>query len=203
MGKRLCRKRPTDRAGFTDSDGSVFVINGTTLERYTGDGGCVAVPEGVEIIGEKAFCDTAVSEVILPSTIRRICDYAFFGCVELLRVNLPEGLSYIGAYAFFKCTSLAEISLPSTLKAVGEYSENPFDEGGGPFVFCKGLEKVNFSEGTEIIGVSAFYGCVSLSDIDAILNCGIFASDAEVTSVLVECKSRMLGEGAGTDDLLL
>lgn len=94
--------------------------------------GNYVVPEGVEIIRQKAFYKCGyLRSVTLPSTLKRIEEKAFHKCTELGNVKLPEGLEYIGKDAFAYCTrtqdgdkitGFTKIEIPSTVVEIGEYA---------------------------------------------------------------------------------
>lgn len=79
-------------AASADSD---FEIEGTTLVKYTGNGGVVTVPDGITVINEWAFDSSAVTKVILPETLEEIQNYAFFDCTELEEITLPASLTIL------------------------------------------------------------------------------------------------------------
>ena len=84
-----------------------FLIRDGVLKKYKGAGGTVVIPEGVEIIGEKAFYKRGdVQEVIMPAGIIEIRDKAFEQCDELESINLPGSLKEIGEKAFQNCEAL-------------------------------------------------------------------------------------------------
>ena len=57
----------------------------------------VIVPEGVAVIGVNAFSGCwKLQDVQLPSTLKRIENYGFYGC-PLRYVRLPKGLEFIGS----------------------------------------------------------------------------------------------------------
>ena len=63
------------------------------------------------------FSYSAVENVSLPSTLKRIEYSAFEGCKGLRNVSLPEGLEYIGKRCFFR-SGLEEVVLPSSVRDV-------------------------------------------------------------------------------------
>lgn len=77
---------------------SDFIIEDGALIRYTGPSGGVAVPEGLQSIG----------------------DFAFFRCNGLTSVTLPESLQSIGERAFYECAGLTSITLPEGLQSIGD-----------------------------------------------------------------------------------
>ena len=77
------------------------------------------VESGVTSISDNAFTLMDFSSVTLPSTLERIGEYAFAGCLNLKTLSLPEGLQSIGEFAFIY-TPLTELTIPSTVGYIGE-----------------------------------------------------------------------------------
>ena len=69
-----------------------FVIKGKTLVKYTGMGGEVTVPEGIEVLGDEAFQETAITKINLPETVKEIGHHCFFACNSLKEITLPASL---------------------------------------------------------------------------------------------------------------
>lgn len=58
-----------------------FTMEGTFLKKYTGEGGAVAVAEGVTSIGSRAFNQCAgLTSVTVPGSATSIGDSAFRSC---------------------------------------------------------------------------------------------------------------------------
>lgn len=53
-----------------------------------------------------------MNELTIPSSVRRIWPYAFYGCKELRKVSLPEGIT-LGYACFGNCKKWNDIVLPS------------------------------------------------------------------------------------------
>ena len=153
--------------------------------------------EGLEKIDANAFSKSGLECVDLPSSTRRICGYAFFGCEQLRSVRLNEGLKTLGGmggYATSKCrgnvfeySALESIVIPSTLEVLEEYT----------FSGCYKLASVVFAEGSRLkkignhcfantglkafeappslrkIGNGAFFACKNLQRV--VLNEGLEA----------------------------
>lgn len=77
------------------------------------------VPEGVVEIGHKAFCETKIKEVVLPSTLKKISSFAFSDCHYLKQVTLPEGLEELGFYALSD-TAIEDINFPRSLRYIDD-----------------------------------------------------------------------------------
>ena len=73
--------------------------------------------------GEKnGFKDCSdIQTVSLPSTIKSIGSYAFYGCSILSQVTFPDSLEKIGGYAFSE-TSILKITIPASVNFIGAYA---------------------------------------------------------------------------------
>ena len=133
-----------------------FSISGTTLLRYRGSEERVVVPDGITVIGERAFAgNEAIDRVILPDSVEMIGEEAFADCLVLQTIQFPERVRHIGKSAFENCVKLIRAILPDSLISIC------------PSVFnrCRVLNEVRFSARLEEIGELAFYGCEKLKDI--------------------------------------
>ena len=92
----------------------------------------VEIPEGVTSIGTAFMGKTALSSVVIPSTVQRIEKEAFKQCYSLTSVRFSEGLTYIGANSFEECSNLQSITIPTTLTIMGSRA----------FANCKKLAKI-------------------------------------------------------------
>ena len=95
--------------------------DGTQVIAYWGENSEVTIPEGVQSIGDYAFCDcSSLTSLTLPSSLQSIGGGAFFGCNSLSSLTLPSSLQSIGDYAFGWCSSLTSLTLPSSLQSIGD-----------------------------------------------------------------------------------
>lgn len=93
------------------------------------------IPEGVEEIGNFAFCDCwDLKKVVIPMSVKSIgCD-AFVSCWRLKKVIIPESVDRIGDAAFYGCED-AEVII--------EKPESEFKRiGNQAFYDCKSVEYV-------------------------------------------------------------
>ena len=77
----------------------------------------VVIEEGVTGIGGRALDVMNITSVSLPSTLKKIGEYALCGN-RLTELTLPEGLEQIGTCAFVN-NRLTELTIPSTVETVG------------------------------------------------------------------------------------
>ena len=96
-----------------------FDIKDGVLINARSKGEVAVVPEGVVEIGHKAFCETKIKEVVLPSTLKKISSFAFSECRYLKQVTLPEGLEELGFYALSD-TAIEEINFPRSLRYIDD-----------------------------------------------------------------------------------
>ena len=105
-----------------------FIGLGTALARFIGDnvsedGRCIIVnkvlqifadydideyniPDGVESIGNNAFCWSHIREISFPEGLKTICAGAFYNCSFLKKVVLPSSLEYLSKSAFSGCKNI-------------------------------------------------------------------------------------------------
>lgn len=162
---------PSSYAQASDKD---FVIKDNVLVKYTGDGGDVVVPDGVEKIGRIVFWNKNITSIVLPDSLKEIGESAF-RYSNITNITLPDNLEKIGKDAFFGCKSLINVKMSESLKEIGERAFG----GSGitcltlpdglkkidsyAFLGCNSLVQVNMPDSVEQIGNSAFEGCSSLT----------------------------------------
>ncbi len=133
---------------FEDFEYKVFKdqnVDCISISQYTGDASKVTVPEKIDNkpvieIGYYAFAfKSELTDVVLPSTLKKIDFRAFDGC-GITAINLPKGLECLEHDAFRGCEKLASISVPDTITFIGgdAFTETPWlesqMEGGRPVV---------------------------------------------------------------------
>lgn len=123
----------------------------------------VQLPKSLKSIGEKAFYNTSLTEITVPSGVKKLGkDDAYYKieggniwgdggitvlnekateesgifafCKSLKSAVLEEGIVNAGGGLFANCTALETVTLPSTLKKLG----------WGVFKNCKALQKIIF-----------------------------------------------------------
>ena len=141
---------------FKEIDGVLFSKDGKQLLAYPAGRHIFKykVPEGVEVIGEKAFVDCKhLYKIELPKRLKTIKRYAFKG-QELSDITVPENVTKIGRGAFEECEILTSIQLPDGLKVIDDEA----------FYACTALSSITIPDSVEALGECAFEGC-NLSSI--------------------------------------
>jgi hypothetical protein len=144
----------------------------------------LTIPEGVTIIGNRAFYGVYHLKTLnLPDSLRTIEDSAFFACNNLETINFGEGLEEIGDGAFSSCAMLKEIHFPDSLKTIGAsaFSDTGFVHlaipdhitvlGEYAFGSCDDLLTVTVGSGVEYIPKRCFAYCTYLQK--AIISDGV------------------------------
>ena len=143
----------------------------------------VALPEGMEKIGERAFsyCES-LSSVVIPSSVTEICESAFYDCTSLSSVVIPSSVTVIGEYAFCGCKSLTSVEIPEGVTEIGKkaFEGCNISELSHPCLTIKGgfaikdnvllyctspSDSITIPEGVTEICESAFRGCTSLASV--------------------------------------
>ena len=78
----------------------------------------VVIPESVEVISSSAFYGTKITEVEIPSSVKRIENQTFQECKDLKSVVIADGVRKIGDNAFKSC-AIDTIRIPSSVTELG------------------------------------------------------------------------------------
>lgn len=116
---------------FIVQNGVVFSNRGEAIYALAifpgGKATTYTVPNGTVEIGAHAFRGSIVNTITLPTTVKKINDYAFDHCAALTSIEVNKGVTTIGSNAFSNCTSMTAVILPSTLTSLGArafYNDN-------------------------------------------------------------------------------
>lgn len=91
----------------------------------------VTLNEGLEIICASAFRSCPFESIVIPSSVKRIDQYAFSGCTNMATCTISgNSLETIENEAFSGAIKLASINIPSSVKEVGSYAFTEFDNPG-------------------------------------------------------------------------
>ncbi len=108
-------------SNYASRNGMLTSKSGRTLLAWpSGQSSHATVPEGIDTIAPYAFYGNNLKEIVLPSTLRRIGEYAFALSTEMREITVPEGVTTIGEQAFTSTFRLEAVHLPSTLVSLGK-----------------------------------------------------------------------------------
>lgn len=79
-----------------------------------------------------------LTELVIPDTVTKINEYAFYNCDSLTNVTVGASVTTIGRYAFSACNSIVSIVIPDAVTSIANHA----------FYDCSSLTSINF-EGTK------------------------------------------------------
>ncbi|MCQ2602598.1 MAG: leucine-rich repeat protein, partial [Clostridia bacterium] len=96
------------------------------------------LPEGLKEIGDSAFHYGKITSIVIPATVTKIGQYAFYSCDSLSSVTFAagSGLKEIEYEAFCDCDILQSISLPDGVEKMGDCA----------FAYCDLLQTVSLPD---------------------------------------------------------
>ncbi len=161
-----------------------------------------------------------VTDVVIPDTVTKINNYAFYNCTSLESVTIPNSVTSIGDYAFRGCTSLVyneyengyylgNESNPYLVLVKAKYTsitsctiyENTRFIHSSAFYDCDSLKSITIPNSVISIGGGAFYRCSSLTSItipNSVISIGnnAFFGCYALTSVTIGDSVTSIGERA-------
>ncbi len=104
------------RYTFINETDCQFIIEGKTLISYAGNRSNVTIPDGIEIIGKKAFQGNLEIRSINLNKVIEIGENAFSGCKNLKHVILPNSLKLIEQSGFSDISNSKLVLFDGTLE---------------------------------------------------------------------------------------
>lgn len=174
------------------------------------------VPDGIETIAKNAFAScTWMEEVIIPASVTKLADSAFYGLTSLEKVTFltkegqqDYGITEIGEKAFYGA-GLTELYLPASVQVVGK---NAFTLcaslttvvidgnylGESMFSTCKALTSVTLNGEPAELKTETFWACTALTTItlpDSIQTFGnsVFKGCTALTSIAFPARLSAMG----------
>ena len=117
----------------------------------------VLLPDTIKVICDTAFINNAQIECIKFSPNLKIIGICGFQCCYNLReIVLPNSLVEMGTDNFYSCKSLKRVVLSSSMKELPSWS----------FQNCSSLNEIVIPQSIKKIGDAAFKGCTSLNSMN-------------------------------------
>ncbi len=131
-----------------------------TITKYIGTEIEVVIPAEIDgcpvtQIGDMAFMNCELVDVVIPDSVKHIGAMAFYGCIYMENVKIGEGVTTIGDQAFYGCITLIDVEIGDNVTIIGDQS----------FSGCVTLVNVKIGKNVKIIGSEAFRGCIALVNI--------------------------------------
>ena len=112
----------------------------------------ITFPEGLRSIGEYAFYNTLLVNVVVPNGVTSIGEGAFKACSLLQNITMPDQLTDLGYWAFEECNSLQSIVIPEGVTEIRNLT----------FLGCNSLKEITLPASVVEIGNRVFTNCVSI-----------------------------------------
>lgn len=108
----------------------------------------IDLPSGLIHLGEYSFCNSGLTHIVIPGSVRQICEGAFSYCDQLENVWIQDGVRECSA-AFYGCSRLTMVSIPNSmakmfhtqnqeLNNLNAYTLDVFD-------FCPNLQDIRYN----------------------------------------------------------
>lgn len=163
----------------------------------------LVIPSTVTAIKNYAFyyCQ-GLTSVTIPNSVRTIGDRAFCGCINLTgTLTIPNSVTSIDSWAFYNCKGLSSVSIGNSVTTIGKNT----------FGYCSGLTSMVVSSGNTVYdsreGCNAIietasnkllYGCMNTvipNTVTAIEN-RAFTNNSNLTSITIPNSVITVGDSA-------
>lgn len=164
---------------------------GVTITKYLGAGGHVVIPETIEgkpvtIIGDFAFFESQLTEIVIPESVITIGDRAFADNL-LSTVVIPDSVTDIGRRSFY-INKLTSVTISESITTIGEQA-----------FYGNQLVNVVIPDGVTDIELQAFFGnritTVTIPDSVTKIGTQAFANN-RITNIKIPNSITSIGDEA-------
>ena len=113
-------------------------------ENYTSYDGVLYTADGSKLVQYLAGRPSTTYQ--MPTSVREIEEYAFWGCNNLAKLSITNGVTQIPEHAFSNCKGLQHVTLPRTVQSIFAYA----------FENCDSLSYINIPDSVGYIDKRAF-----------------------------------------------
>ena len=177
---------------FDNRDNCNAIIHTETNELVSGCATSVIPNTVVRIANWAFYCNDGIKNINIPESVISIGNYAFGVCPGLTNIVIPNSVQFIGTGAFSGCYNATSVTISNSLKEISTDA----------FAWCNKLTDVNIPESVTTIGQGAFRDCTNLNSItigssvsyidnEAFKNCNYISTITNKATT-----PQTLGEGA-------
>ena len=113
--------------GHKIDDYYFFISNDGVFNWFDLNGNHVEDPGVLKEIKDCCYIPINITNCIIPNSVTRIGNEAFFDCESLTSITIPDSVTSIGDEAFYYCESLKEVIFKGkTLSEVKQMENYPF-----------------------------------------------------------------------------
>ncbi len=126
------------------------------------------VPATVTTLKTRAFSQSEIRGVKLPTGLKTIESSAFLGCLQLVNITIPSTVSNIGLYSFISCPLLTDIKVARANESYSSLDGVLYNYDRTTLVqYPVGRTETEYviEDGTKIINDGAFMNCTSLTSV--------------------------------------
>ena len=153
--------------GITIPD-SVTSIDGDAFYRCSGLTS-ITIPDSVTSIGNSVFAYCySLTNIVVGNGVKSIGDTVFRECMSLTNITIPNSVTSIGYRVFYGCSSLTQITADSSNQNYSSIDGVLFNKDQTVLIqYPAGRDDKSYTipEGVTSIGIHAFEGCSSLTNI--------------------------------------
>lgn len=187
----------------------------------------VNMSENLETIGNYAFCETRITEIVIPETVKSIGKHAFYKCTRLTSVEyLAKNCSadwYDAkakiSYDIFKECPISSVVIGKNVRYIptmlfhnsSKTFEFPainipasvYEIHANAFKNCQKLATVSFESGIRVIETGAFYDCTGLKIVKYTgshtqwNNINIYPNNSRLTSAAIQFTGGQTTQSSG------
>ena len=149
-----------------------------------------------------------ITNLVIPSSVTRIGDYAFEGCWGLTSITIPNSVTSIGSNAFRNCSGLTSVHVSDVTTwceiSFKDIYSNPLSFAHHLYINGKEITNLVIPNSVTNIGDYAFEGCWGLTSItipNSVTSIGnnVFFDCSSLFSVTIPNSVTSIGDGAFGD----
>jgi hypothetical protein len=170
----------------------LFVISddGLTLIKYIGSSYDVTIPNGIKVIGDRAFQSKSCYNVVIPEGVEKIGEYAFANTSNS-SITVPSTVNEIGYHAFYHRSNVV-------YKGPATYSEDDDDAWGAQMLnggYREGDLVYSDSTKKKVVDTYSTSGNIIIPDSVEVVGYRAFAS-TEYNSITLPLELKKIEEEA-------